>query len=247
MSTILKTLEIGIIMKLTKKGLIILPCYNEEEVINNVLKQITREIRDQNEYNLDVLLINDGSKDNTVEVARKHPVLIISHLVNMGSGAATRTGLEYAKRNGYSFVVTIDADGQHSTKDLFAVMSRLNSEECDLVIGSRMMNTEGMPAIRVVGNKALNIATRIILGVGVTDSQSGLKAFSRKAIEKIEIRANGFEFCSEIIWRAKQQNLKIVEIPIKAIYTEYSLKKGQNNVNALRIIKNLLKQKIREV
>jgi hypothetical protein len=104
-----------------------------------------------------------------------------------------------------------------------------------------------MPVIRVFGNKVLNLATRIILGVSVTDSQSGLKAFSRNAIEKIEIRSNGFEFCSEIIWRSKQQNLKIKEIPIKAIYTDYSRAKGQSNINALRIMKNLIRQKVREV
>lgn len=234
-------------MKHTKKGLIILPGYNEAEVINGVLAQILKETKKHKQYKLDIILVNDGSKDATAEIAIKHPVTVVSHLVNMGSGAATRTGLKYAKINNYDYAVTIDADGQHSTKDLISVIKKLNSEDFDLVIGSRLMNSKGMPIIRVVGNKTLNFATRVILGVGVTDSQSGLKAFSRNAIEKIEIRANGFEFCSEIVWRAKQQDLKITEVPIKAIYTDYSLQKGQNNINALRIIKNLLKQKMREV
>ena len=228
-------------------GLIIVPAYNEEEVIIGVLQKIINETKNQKDNKLEIVLINDGSTDSTEEQARKLSVCIISHLVNMGSGAATRTGLEYAKRNNYDFAITIDADGQHSPKDLIKVINTLVQYDYDLVIGSRLLDTKGMPVIRVFGNKVLNLATRIILGVSVTDSQSGLKAFSRNAIEKIEIRSNGFEFCSEIIWRSKQQNLKIKEIPIKAIYTDYSRAKGQSNINALRIMKNLIRQKVREV
>jgi glycosyltransferase involved in cell wall biosynthesis len=230
-----------------KKGIIIMPAYNEGKVITEVLKKVLDESSKQQYYDLDLALINDGSTDDTERQVSTLPVILISHLVNMGSGAATRTGLEFAKRNNYDFAVTIDADGQHSTKDLIKVINKLIKEKYDLVIGSRLMNSEGMPVIRVFGNKILNFATRVILGVSVTDSQSGLKAFSQEAIKKIEIRSDGFEFCSEIVWRAKQQNLKIAEIPIKAIYTDYSLKKGQNNINALRIVKNLIRQKVREV
>ncbi len=229
------------------KGIIIIPSYNEGKVIHNVLQNIINETNVGKKHKLDILLINDGSSDDTEENIRNLPVLIVSHLVNMGSGAATRTGLEYAKRNNYDFAVSIDADGQHSPKDLMNVIKKLIGDDYDLVIGSRLLNTKGMPAHRILGNKLLNTVTRILFGVAVTDSQSGLKAFSRKAIEQIEIRSNGFEFCSEIVWRAKQNNLKIAEVPIEAIYTDYSLKKGQNNINALRIIKNLIRQKLREV
>ena len=224
-----------------------MPAYNEGKVITEVLKKVLDESSKQQYYDLDLALINDGSTDDTERQASTLPVILINHLVNMGSGAATRTGLEFAKRNNYDFAVTIDADGQHSTEDLIKVINKLIKEKYDLVIGSRLINPEGMPAIRVFGNKILNFATRVILDVSVTDSQSGLKAFSQEAIKKIEIRSNGFEFCSEIVWRAKQANLKIVEVPIKAVYTEYSLAKGQSNINALRIIKNLIMQKIREV
>jgi len=229
------------------RGLIIFPAYNEASVIEDVIKAILQETKNYKKYQIDTAVVNDGSSDNTEEIAMKHPVIVLTHYVNFGSGSATRTGLEYAKRNNYDFAVTVDADGQHAPQDLIKIIKTLDKDEYDLVIGSRLINTKGMPVIRVFGNKLLNLATRLILGVRVTDSQSGLKAFSKKAINTIEIRSNGFEFCSEIVWRAKQQKLKIKEVPIKAIYTDYSLQKGQNNVNALRIIKNLAKQKIREV
>ncbi len=229
-----------------QRGIIIIPAYNEAQVIKRVYNTISRESAKLDNVNLDIIIVNDGSSDSTEEVIEKIATTL-NHYVNMGSGAATRTGLTYARRRGYDFAVTIDADGQHSPKDLVNVINKLVNDNYDLVIGSRLLNTEGMPIIRVFGNKILNLATRIILGVSVTDSQSGLKAFSKKAIDKIEIRSNGFEFCSEIVWRAKQQNLKITEIPIQAIYTDYSRAKGQSNINALRIIKNLIRQKIREV
>ena len=232
---------------MSKKGIIIIPSYNEGEVIQGVLQNIIRETKVNKIYTIDIVLVNDGSSDNTEKLVKNMPVLVLSHLVNMGSGAATRTGLEYAKRNNYDFAVSIDADGQHSPKDLMSVIYKLNNDNYDLVIGSRLLKTDGMPTHRILGNKLLNFVTRVLFGVAVTDSQSGLKAFSRKSIEQIEIRSNGFEFCSEIVWRAKQNNLKITEIPIESIYTDYSLKKGQNNINALRIIKNLIRQKLREV
>ena len=231
---------------MNKKVLIITPAYNEEKVLSGVIRNIKTELQSLKDMNADVMVVNDGSSDNTKTVAEKSTTTI-SHLVNMGSGAATRTGLEYAKRNNYDYAVTIDADGQHLATDLTKVINKLVSENYDLVIGSRLLDAEGMPYHRVLGNKLLNLATGIIFGVRVTDSQSGLKGFSRKAIEKIDIRSNGFEFCSEIVWRAKQANLKIIEVPIKAVYTDYSLAKGQSNINALRIIKNLIMQKIREV
>lgn len=229
------------------KGLIILPAYNEGKVIRKVLQNIIYETKGNKQFLIDIILINDGSLDDTAKQAQDLKVSVVSHLINMGSGAATRTGLEYAKRLDYDFAVTIDADGQHSPKDLVNVINKLIEANYDLVIGSRLLDTKGMPSHRVIGNRLLNLVTRILFGVSVTDSQSGLKAFSRKAIEQIEIRSNGFEFCSEIVWRAKQKNLKIIEIPIEAIYTDYSLQKGQNNINALRIIKNLIRQKLREV
>ena len=231
---------------MTQKALIIIPAYNEGKVLGPVIKNIKAELKSAKGIKFDLVVVNDGSSDNTKAVAEKNTTTI-SHLVNMGSGAATRTGLEYAKRNNYDFALTIDADGQHLPKDLVNVIKKLTAEEFDLVIGSRLIDPKGMPAHRVLGNKLLNAFTRILLGVRVTDSQSGLKGFSRKAIEKINIRTNGFEFCSEIVWRAKQQNLNIIEVPISAVYTDYSRQKGQSNVNALRIIKTLIIQKAKEV
>jgi glycosyltransferase involved in cell wall biosynthesis len=232
--------------RVNKKLLIIVPAYNQEKVIEETLKQIKKEIKLIKNIKTDLLVVNDGSKDNTRVLSKKH-ANEVSHLVNMGSGAATRTGLKYAKRNNYKYAITIDADGQHSPKDMLKIINHLIKTDNDLVIGSRLINSSGMPLNRILGNNILNFITRVLLGVRVTDSQSGLKGFSRKAIDTIEIKTNGYEFCAEIIWKASKNNLIISEIPIKAIYTEYSKAKGQSNINALRIIKSIIVQKIKEV
>lgn len=230
----------------SKSVLIIIPAYNEETVIADTLKKIISETKKLKKLNTKIVLVNDGSSDNTKNIAEKY-VEVLNHFVNMGSGAATRTGLAYARRNDFDFAVTIDADGQHSPEDMTKIINKLVSGGSDLLVGSRLINSRGMPTIRLIGNNFLNFITRILLGVKVSDSQSGLKGFSKKAIEIIDIKTNGYEFCSEIIWKAKKANLKITETPIKAIYTDYSLSKGQSNINALRIIKSIIIQKVKEV
>lgn len=233
-------------MKKQQKLLVIIPAFNESKVIGKVIQNVNDELRSIKSLQTELVVVNDGSSDDTKKIA-EGLATTISHLVNMGSGAATRTGLEYARINDFDFAITIDADGQHLPKDLVNVLNKLTSNKFDLVIGSRLIDPKGMPKHRLLGNKILNAFTRIILGVRVTDSQSGLKGFSKNAIKKINIRTNGFEFCSEIVWRAKQEGLTVVEVPISAVYTDYSKQKQQSNINALRIIKSLFIQKLKEV
>jgi len=98
-----------------------------------------------------------------------------------------------------------------------------------------------------LGNKGLSVITYVLFGINVTDSQSGLRVFSKQSLDKLRWKTSGYEFCSEMLWRAKQQHLTIREYPIKAVYTEYSMSKGQNNWNAINIIKSLLKRRILEL
>ena len=98
-----------------------------------------------------------------------------------------------------------------------------------------------------MATKGLSLITKVLFGVNVTDSQSGLRIYSRAAIEKLDWKTTGYEFCSEMIWRAKQLGIEIEEFPIQAIYTDYSRSKGQNNWNAINIVKRLFKQRIVEI
>ncbi|HRN96996.1 MAG TPA: glycosyltransferase family 2 protein [Candidatus Saccharibacteria bacterium] len=225
---------------------VVIPAYNEGSVIGDVVAAITKTFK-QTPYYTEVVVINDGSKDNTGIVARKHGATVINHILNSGAGGATATGLSYAQQNDFDIAVTMDGDGQHDPNDVVRGVKEIISNNSDLLIGSRLIDSKGMSRVKVLGNKGLSLITFIIFGISSTDSQSGLRIFSREALENLKWQTSGYEFCSEMLWRAKQQGLTINEYPIKAIYTDYSIKKGQNNWNAINIIKSLLKRRIAEL
>lgn len=192
------------------------------------------------------MVVNDGSKDGTAKEAKKGGAIVIDHILNSGAGGATLTGLTYAKQQGYDIAATMDADGQHDPTDVLKGIISIDKDKVDLHIGSRLINSAGMSKTKVLGNQGLSTITKLLFGVYVTDSQSGLRIYSRNAIENISWKTTGYEFCSEMIWRAKQANLTISEYPIKAIYTDYSRTKGQNNWNGINIVKRLFKQRFVE-
>ena len=225
---------------------IIVPAYNEGNVIYDVIKN-SKETFDSSGCNIDIVLVNDGSRDDTSQKAKESGAIVINHIINSGAGGATSTGLRYAKKNNYDIAATMDADGQHSPKDVINCIEALIKNDSDLLIGSRLIDSKGMSKIKILGNKGLSILTYILFGVNTTDSQSGLRVFSKKAIDNLYWKTSGYEFCSEMIWRANQLKLKINEYPIEAIYTDYSISKGQNNWNAVNIIKSLLKRRLLEL
>lgn len=232
--------------KTQEKVCIVIPSYNESQTIENVITGVINSFK-SSPYKPFVVVVDDGSKDNTAQIAEKHGAFVIRHILNTGAGGATATGLSYAEQFGFNIAITMDADGQHDAGDLIKGLSELKKKDVDLLIGSRLINSEGMSRVKVLGNKGLSFITYLLFGVRSTDSQSGLRIFSRKALEQLRWKTSGYEFCSEMLWRAKQLNLTIDEFPIKAIYTEYSLSKGQSNWNAINIIKTLLKRRLMEI
>ncbi len=224
----------------TKQRLcVIIPAFNEEKVIAEVVRGVKNEFSSA-PYETEVVLVDDLSTDQTGREARNAGAVVIRHLLNTGAGGATATGLTYASQKGFDLAATMDADGQHLSTDVAKGVEELVKQQADLLIGSRLINSQGMSKTKVLGNKGLSAITNLLFGINVTDSQSGLRIFSRRAIEQLRWKANGFEFCSEMLWRAKQQNLKISEFPIEAVYTDYSKAKGQNNWNAINILKGLI-------
>jgi glycosyltransferase involved in cell wall biosynthesis len=197
-------------------------------------------------YDFRIIVVDDGSKDNTAEQADQAGAHVIRHVLNSGSGGATATGLSYAYQKGFDIATTSDGDGQHDPADVLRGVEHMLASGHDLLIGSRLINNTGMSRVKILGNRGLSFITYILFGINVTDSQSGLRIFSQHALSKLKWKTSGYEFCSEMLWRAKQLNLKIGEFPIKAIYTDYSRSKGQNNWNAFNIIKSLLKRRVVE-
>lgn len=231
---------------LQKRIALVIPAYNEGPVISSVIADLHKVFKKSN-YDYQIVVVDDGSRDDTAAQARKEGAHVIQHILNTGSGGATATGLSYAQQNGFDVATTSDADGQHSADDVLKGVDALLNTKADLLIGSRLINKEGMSRVKVLGNRGLTFITYLLFGIKVTDSQSGLRVFSTKALNQLKWKTSGYEFCSEMLWRAKQIKLNIDEFPIQAIYTEYSKAKGQNNWNALNIVKTLLTRRIVEI
>ena len=221
-----------------KNTWIVIPAYNEEKVIGGVIDNLKKRGLKN------IIVVDDGSSDNTSKIAKKHGAKAYSHVINRGLGGALNTGITAALLSGADIIATCDADGQHDPKDVKRAIKTLVDEGYDAVMGSRMINSKGMSLSRKILNNGANFLTYLLFGIYVTDTQGGLRVFSRSAAEKIKIKTNRMEVSSEIIKEIGRNKLRFKEIPIKAIYTDYSLMKGQKNANAFRIIYKLILSRI---
>ena len=225
------------------KVVIVVPVFNESPVIYKVLKSIPKKI---NETSLvDVVVVNDGSGDDTLSEVQRAGFVIVNHAINRGLGAAIKTGMEYARKKRADIVVTFDGDGQHEPSDIEKIILPIIQKKADLVIGSRFKKSKNVPLDRFFLNWFANFITLLLYGVVTTDSQSGLRTFSKKALNVVDFKGERMDFSSEILLEAKRNNLKIAEVPIKAIYTEYSRKKGQKNLNAIPTFSRFLVRLLR--
>jgi glycosyltransferase involved in cell wall biosynthesis len=226
--------------------LIIIPAYNEERSIDVVIKELRKELS-FTKHKYEIVVVDDGSKDKTADLATNAGAKVIKHIINSGAGAATMTGLKYGKKRGYELVATLDADGQHEARDVIKGLDIMLKGNVDLLIGSRPLKTNNMSLMKVIGNKGLGWATYLICGVKVKDSQSGLRILSKRSINELSWITNDYGFCSEMLWRARQRKLTINEYPIKTIYSDYSLSKGQSNWNGTAIVRSLILRRIVEL
>ena len=215
---------------MVRKTLIALPAYNEAKVIGSVISGI------KNEGYGEILVVDDASKDSTYETASKAGAVVLRHVINRGAGAATMTAIEYARDNGYLELVLLDSDGQHDPKDI----KKLLRAKGDVVIGIRDWKSRTMPWSRKFFNVVGNVVTWVFFGLYVKDSQSGFKVLRRKALERIQLTYDRYEFCSELIGEIKAKRLSFSQIPIKVIYTDYSRSKGQNFLNGIKMVLRLI-------
>lgn len=204
------------------KVFIIIPAYNEGKHLAKVLRSIKKDGWEN------IIVVDDGSKDNTFQIAKQEGVIVTRHIVNRGAGAATQTGLAIARLYHADYAIMIDADGQHSSADLKKMLHTAEEKKVDVVIGSRFLGNNKIPILRRIFNRIANLVTWAMAGLYVSDSQSGMKILSRHAMHKIHISSNGFEFCSEIIRQIGWYKLSYVEVPIAVSYSQDSMAKGQN-------------------
>ncbi len=215
------------------KTVAVVPAWNEAQAIGEVLDGLLPRVDA-------IVVVDDGSTDATGKIAAARGARVLRHVLNRGLGAAIATGMRAALDDGADIVLTFDADGQHRPEDVSAMLAPIREGRADVVIGSRMLTKEGMPFVRRVANRIGNIVTAALFGARVSDSQSGLRAFSRTAAEQIQIRTDRMEVSSEIVAEIFRLKLRLVEVPIKSVYTTYSLSKGQSFVMGLKTLGRLI-------
>jgi len=200
---------------------IVIPVFNEAEVIGQVLE----EARQCGDYIL--IVIDDGSDDDSFIQASANGDITLRHRINRGKGAAIKTGIMVANLLGSDVVVTMDGDGQNNPADIKALIAPIIDHQSDAVLGSRKLNREEMPWVKVVANAFGNFITWILYGILVSDSQSGFRAYSKYAALIIDTKADKYEYDSRVIREIKSNRLKFTEVQIHTQYTEYSMGKKQ--------------------
>jgi glycosyltransferase involved in cell wall biosynthesis len=207
---------------------VVVPAYNEATVIGAVVG----ELRRQTDH---VVVVDDCSRDETAAAARNAGAVVLEHVINRGQGAAIQTGLDYALRNGASAIATFDADGQHDAEDLPRLFAPIHEGTAHFALGSRFAGQSNVPPLRRVTLKLAIVFTRLTSGLHVTDAHNGLRAFSRRGAQSINIRLDRMAHASEIMDQIRASGLAYVEVPVRVRYTEYARRKGQRGIHAVRV------------
>jgi len=196
-----------------KRSLAIIPCYNEETTIKTVVKNTKKHVDE-------VLVIDDGSKDNTSKFARAAGAKVISCRTNRGKSAGIRLGFKYALQRKFDYVVTLDGDGQHNPNEIPVLLDDVKNNGHDITLGTRWGKTTEMPLWRKLGKRILDYITGLGNGGHITDSQCGFRAFNRKAIEKLANKLQGYGFTieSEQLMRAHEEGLSFRNKRISCYY-----------------------------
>jgi glycosyltransferase involved in cell wall biosynthesis len=218
---------------------VIVPVYNEASVIRKVVEELST-------LNLDeIVIVDDGSSDNVRAALKDLPVTYIRHKINLGQGAALQTGLNYAKSGDTDIIITFDGDGQHDVKDIDNLMKPVVEGNADVVLGSRFLNKDlNRPGSRrKIVLQIARFVNFIYCGYFLTDAHNGLRAMSRKAIDKIEISENRMAHASEILAEIRKHGLRLEEAPVNILYNEYTRKKGQSGINGIKIFFDLVLHK----
>lgn len=193
------------------KSFILMPVYNGTEYIKDVLEKI-------NLLHLSVLVVDDGSIDDSADVARAYKAEVIKHEVNQGKGAAIRTGISHLKGKEYDVVIMMDSDGQHEPHEIEHFIKKYKESEAPVIIGNRMTDTKKMPLLRKLTNQFMSSVISKICRQNIPDSQCGFRLISKEVIDNIDLESSNYEIESEMLIKAAAKGYRIESIPISTVY-----------------------------
>ncbi|HLC85654.1 MAG TPA: glycosyltransferase family 2 protein [Candidatus Nanoarchaeia archaeon] len=207
---------------------VVIPAYNEKRHILEVIKATKR-------FASNIVVVDDGSKDNTTRLALAQGVTVLQMIVNLGKGAALKTGCDFALRQGAKRIVVMDSDGQHNPARIPEFVDALKGK--DIVFGIRSMD-ENMPAIKRFGNAVINKVTELLYRIKIDDTQTGFRAFTSNAYSKIRWRSSDYSMESEMIANAGKHHLKYAEIGIETI--THDRYRGTTILDGIKIVANMV-------
>ena len=215
---------------------VIVPAYNEEKSIGRVISGLFEQ-----GFN-NVVVVDDGSADNTSLIAREQGALVLEHTVNRGQGAALQTGNEYALSQGAELVVHFDADGQFNPRDITGAIEALKKANADVLLGSRFLDDRShMPwTKKYILLPVSRIINRIITGLHLTDAHNGFRILTKRALEKLHISQDRMAHNSEISQQIKQHDLVFIEHPVEVKYFEY----GQGVGGGLKVLLEIMQGRL---
>jgi glycosyltransferase involved in cell wall biosynthesis len=213
------------------KFLIVIPAFNEEKNLGKLLERISLIFPLKN-----VLVVDDGSSDKTSLIAKNAGSRIFRFEKNQGKGLALRAGFDFAIKNDFEAVLTMDADGQHDPNEIPKFINHLTKFGTGLIIGTRKQNLSEMPYLRFLVNKTTSLVTSLLAGTRIHDSQSGYRLIKKDLIKKVNLKTNRFQTETEIIVKAAWAGFNIREIPIKTIYFEKSKSHINPVIDTVRFI-----------
>jgi polyprenyl-phospho-N-acetylgalactosaminyl synthase len=212
---------------------VVIAAYNEGPMISRVMADVRRA-------GYPVVVVDDGSRDDTADNAAAAGAAVVRHPFNLGQGAALQTGIDHALLHGAWFVVTFDADGQHRVSDIPRLTDALVGDCADFALGSRFLGqAPNLPRLRRLLLQGATLLTRLTTGLQVTDTHNGLRAMTRRGAAAIRLRQNRMAHASEYLSQVGSSGLRYVERPVTIDYTDYSLAKGQNIRDAVLILLDL--------
>ena len=207
---------------------VVIPAYNEERNISRIIKKTKR-------YVSEVIVVDDGSTDRTKQFGENAGAVVLRHIVNLGKGAALKTGCDFAVKKGAKFIIARDADAQHNPQDIPRFIEKL--KKYDIVFSYRKPGRK-MPFVLRFGNWFISGIVGFLYGVSLRDTQSGFRAFSKEAYKKVRWNASDYSMESEMIANAGKQKLKYVQIPIETIYSDKY--KGTTVIDGIKIVLNMI-------
>ena len=202
----------------------VIPAYNEENNITKIVKKTKK-------YVDEVIVVDDGSKDKTKYLGEKTGAIVLSHVINLGKGAALKTGCDFAVKKGAKFIIALDADAQHNPDDIPRFIEKL--KKYDVVFSYRKASGK-MPLVLRFGNWFISNMGSFLYRVRLNDTQCGFRAFSKEAYGKIRWSAADYSMESEMISKAGKQRLKYVQIPIQTVYSDKY--KGTTIIDGIKIV-----------